>query len=47
MIDLQDLRARPDAYKAACEAKRIAFSIDDFLKLDEEYRAALARFEKA
>ncbi len=36
MIDLNDLRQRPDAYKKAATKKRIKVDIDAFLKLDAE-----------
>jgi seryl-tRNA synthetase len=38
MIDLHDLRARPEAYQAACDKKGIKFSVNGFLQLDAEYR---------
>lgn len=38
MIDLQDLRARPEAYQEAATKKRIAIDVLAFLKLDEERR---------
>jgi seryl-tRNA synthetase len=38
MIDLHDLRARPDEYQRACENKRIKFDVSAFLALDSEYR---------
>lgn len=40
MIDLNDFRARPEAYQKACADKRINFDVDAFLKLDQEYREA-------
>jgi seryl-tRNA synthetase len=46
MIDLNDLRARPDAYKDAAKKKRVDVSIDEFLKLDDERRASLQAIEK-
>jgi len=45
MIDLADLRARPDAYQTAAKQKNIKISIDDFLKLDEKRRALLPQVE--
>ena len=38
MIDLRDLRERPDAYQEACRKKRIDFDIKAFLERDAEYR---------
>lgn len=38
MIDLSDLRQRPEVYQKACDQKRIAFSVTDFLTLDKRYR---------
>ena len=38
MIDLHDLRARPDEYQKACIDKRISFDVKEFLALDAEYR---------
>lgn len=38
MIDLDDLRRRPDAYQDAAKKKNIAVSVADFLKLDERRR---------
>ncbi|TSC97684.1 MAG: seryl-tRNA synthetase [Candidatus Peregrinibacteria bacterium Greene1014_49] len=38
MIDLDDLRARPDVYQDAAKKKNIAVSIVDFLKLDQKRR---------
>jgi len=46
MIDLNDLRSRPDAYREACKRKRIKFDVDIFLTLDEKRRAAVARTEQ-
>ncbi|MDD4319735.1 MAG: serine--tRNA ligase [Candidatus Peribacteraceae bacterium] len=45
MIDLQDLRQHPDAYKDAAKKKRLKVDIDAFLKLDEERREALKKVE--
>ena len=39
MIDLADLRKRPDAYQDAADKKRITLSVKDFLALDEKRRA--------
>lgn len=41
MIDLQDLRRRPDAYKDAAKKKCIRVDIDAFLKLDDERKELL------
>lgn len=38
MIDLHDVRERPDEYQKACEKKRIKLDIHAFLQLDSEYR---------
>ena len=38
MIDLNDLRQRPDAYQTACEKKRIQFNVAAFLELDQRVR---------
>lgn len=46
MIDLNDLRNRPEAYQKACDDKRIAFDVNAFLELDKEYRALLSEVEK-
>jgi seryl-tRNA synthetase len=45
MIDLHDLRARPDAYQAACDKKRITFDVAKFLHIDQEVREAKRRVE--
>jgi seryl-tRNA synthetase len=39
MIDLNDLRARPDAYQDAADKKRISVSVKEFLALDERRKA--------
>ena len=39
MIDLKHLRENPDAYQKACSDKGIQFSVQDFLKLDGDYRS--------
>lgn len=39
MIDLQDLRARPDAYQKASDQKNIKVNVAHFLGLDEKRRA--------
>ena len=46
MIDLKDLRERPDAYQKACENKGIKFSVSEFLKLDENYRTQKQALEE-
>ncbi len=38
MIDLKDLRERPDAYQEACAKKRIKFDVKAFLALDKEVK---------
>jgi seryl-tRNA synthetase len=45
MIDLHDLRARPDEYQRACEIKGIKFNVQEFLALDSEYRKARSEVE--
>ena len=45
MIDLHDLRERPDAYQQACEKKRVKFDVKAFLELDAEYRRVRGEFE--
>jgi len=45
MIDLHDLRARPQAYAAACVKKGFNFDINAFLELDTQYRALKADVE--
>lgn len=46
MIDLQDLRQRPAAYKDAAKKKRVKVDIDAFLKLDEERRELIKAVEE-
>ena len=41
MIDLHDLRKRPDAYADAAKKKRIAVDVHAFIKLDEERRSLI------
>jgi seryl-tRNA synthetase len=36
MIDLRDLRQRPEAYQRAAEQKNIRVSVKDFLRIDDE-----------
>jgi seryl-tRNA synthetase len=38
MIDLHDLRERPEEYQQACVNKRIKFDVKAFLELDGEYK---------
>ncbi len=46
MIDLVDLRKRPEAFQAACDKKRIKFSVQAFLEIDASYRAAKQAIEQ-
>ena len=46
MIDIADLRKRPEAYKDAVKKKRLKVDIDAFLKLDEERRALIPDVEE-
>jgi seryl-tRNA synthetase len=43
MIDLKDLRERPDVYRAAAAAKRIDVDVDALLRLDAEHRNLLTQ----
>ena len=45
MIDLHDLRERPEAYQQACEKKRVKFDVKAFLELDTEYRRVRSEVE--
>ncbi len=45
MIDLQDLRTRPDVYKKAAKNKNIPVDIDAFLKLDDKRKTLLPDVE--
>ncbi len=45
MIDLQDLRTRPDAYADAAAKKRIKIDMPAFLKLDEERRMLITQID--
>lgn len=45
MIDLTDLRKRPETYQDAANKKNIAVSIKDFLALDEKRRELLPKVE--
>ncbi len=46
MIDLQDLRARPEAYQDAATKKRIKIDVLAFLKLDEERRQLITHVDE-
>ncbi len=46
MIDLQDLRARPEAYQDAADKKNIKISIDEFLKVDALRRDLIVHVEE-
>ncbi|MDO8649651.1 MAG: serine--tRNA ligase [Candidatus Peregrinibacteria bacterium] len=46
MIDLVDLRNRPDAYADAAKKKRIGVDVHAFLKLDDQRRALLPAVEQ-
>ena len=43
MIDLNDLRTRPESYEKACERKRIKFDLKAFLDLDVRRRELITR----
>ena len=45
MIDLHDLRERPEQYQHACDNKRVAFNVSAFLELDTEYRRVRSEVE--
>ena len=45
MIDLHDLRQRPDVYKQAASDKRVDVDIDALIRLDDERRALLTAVE--
>jgi len=45
MIDLHDLRERPDQYQEACNNKGISIDIRAFLELDKEYRKCRSEVE--
>lgn len=45
MIDLHDLRKRPEAYQAACEKKFVKLNISEFLELDSKYRKVRTEVE--
>ena len=45
MIDLHDLRERPEQYQQACDNKRVSFNVRAFLELDTEYRRVRSEVE--
>ncbi|MBU0767217.1 serine--tRNA ligase [Patescibacteria group bacterium] len=45
MIDLEDLRARPDAYQKAAKDKGLKIDVKKFLKLDKERKDLLGKVE--
>ena len=45
MIDLQDLRARPEVYQKACDQKNIPLSVVEFLQLDDLRKELLGLVE--
>ena len=45
MIDLHDVRTRPEAYQKACDDKGIRFDIEDFLRIDAQYREVRSAVE--
>ncbi len=45
MIDIQDLRHRPEAYADAARKKRIKVDVQEFLKLDTQRRELLKKVE--
>ncbi len=47
MIDLNDLRKRPEDYQRACERKRISFDVAAFLELDRRRRDLVQEVEQA
>ncbi|MBT3835320.1 serine--tRNA ligase [Candidatus Peribacteria bacterium] len=46
MIDLQDLRNRPDVYKTVLKNKNIDLDVDEFLKIDEERKQLIPVVEE-
>jgi seryl-tRNA synthetase len=46
MIDLYDLRERPEIYKDACLKKRVQFDVDGFLALDAKLKTLKASVEQ-
>src|SRR3989344_267238 len=47
MIDLNDLRKRPEAYADAAKKKRIKVDVQEFLKLDAFHKELLAIVEES
>jgi seryl-tRNA synthetase len=45
MIDLHDLRERPEAYQEACQKKRVNFDVRAFLELDSQVRKIRTELE--
>lgn len=45
MIDLNDLRQRPEAYQEACDKKNIKLIISEFLELDVRFRSQKTEVE--
>src|SRR3989344_6009164 len=46
MIDLNDLRARPDLYQMAADRKRVKINVHEFLILDARWREMLQKTEE-
>ena len=46
MIDLNDLRKRPEEYQKACDLKRISFDVAGFLALDAKRRETVSQVEQ-
>ena len=46
MIDLNDLRSRPDAYRKAAKDKNITIDIDELLTLDDKRKAMIPGIEE-
>ncbi|MDA0376464.1 MAG: serine--tRNA ligase, partial [bacterium] len=47
MIDLNDLRQRPDAYKKAAKDKNLTIDIDAFFALDDKRKKWIPEVEEA
>src|SRR4051812_24071354 len=45
MIDLEDVRKRPDAYRDAARRKGLKFDVDSFLEMDRAVKAAKQALE--
>ena len=45
MIDLNDLRERPEAYVEAARKKRVRLDVREFVELDKRYRALKSEVE--